>query len=425
MGKIIHVSVSGILKKQNQFFLVKRSVEQRYFPGYWCFPGGKVSKEDGSDDDRYYRTLVRELKEELDVDISRYDCKRIDTTTTPEFAPYRFENHFFLIEVDDEITIKLDGEHSDSKWIDSKDIESFFQDPKCLTIPPIPFYLNALSNKLVLAYESKYLDQEKEILVAQYLPDVVFYMVPSKALPPSKHTNVLLIGQDAKLLIDPSPKNEEHVDLLINEFKNKKIKFIFISHWHPDHHEFASVFSTELKAPLLMSKATLENILEHWGNDYFQGVDIKIIEAKGHIELSGTRYQVKAHYGHANGQLGLSPLDKSWVFVSDVFQGTGSVVVENMNDYINCLNDLIAYPDETIFIPSHGFPVGGNFHLKRLLFHRLDREKQVESYLLLGLDEDQIFEKIYPDLDNAMKRYALKNIRGHIQRIQGNLTSNS
>ena len=429
MGKLVHQSVSGILRYNQQSFLVQRSYLQRYFPGYWCFPGGKVSKIDseGHDgEDVYRRALIREFQEELGIDITDSHLRFLDTTLTPDFAPYRFENHFFVIELNQRPEIKLDGEHRDGFWIRDDEIDSFFSKNDVLTIPPILFFLNKLAkDDRASVYKSEYLDSKQELVVARYLHSIISYMVPSQALPPSRHTNVLLIGNSEHLLVDPSPRNEEHVEILVGEFKKYNVKSILISHWHPDHHQFVSAFASKLNVPILLTSTSLSQINNRWGDDYFNQCEVNIIQPEDEIVLDDIKLKVKSHDGHALGQVGLETEDQSWVFVSDVFQGVGSVVVEDMEAYIPTLESLLKYPEDTIYIPSHGFPIQGHNQLSLLLKHRLDREKQVAKRLHQGKTSAEILSEIYPDLAEGMKRYALKNIEGHIKRIQNMDTLNS
>lgn len=56
--------VCGIIYKDDKVFICKRK-PHKSLGGYWEFPGGKV--EEGEE---YEDSLIRELKEELDMDVS-------------------------------------------------------------------------------------------------------------------------------------------------------------------------------------------------------------------------------------------------------------------------------------------------------------------------------------------------------------------
>lgn len=60
--KYIH-AVVGIIKKENKFLIAERPKDKPY-SGYWEFPGGKIEPNETA-----YTALVRELKEEIGIDI--------------------------------------------------------------------------------------------------------------------------------------------------------------------------------------------------------------------------------------------------------------------------------------------------------------------------------------------------------------------
>ncbi len=53
------------------------------YPNMWCFPGGGVQKGEEPID-----AAVREIKEELDLDVERGECKFLTTYTHDEYIDY-------------------------------------------------------------------------------------------------------------------------------------------------------------------------------------------------------------------------------------------------------------------------------------------------------------------------------------------------
>lgn len=60
------VNVSAVIKKDDQFLLIKRADDEEVFPGLWGIPGGTVEPIDRSLED----ALARECKEEVGIEIS-------------------------------------------------------------------------------------------------------------------------------------------------------------------------------------------------------------------------------------------------------------------------------------------------------------------------------------------------------------------
>lgn len=67
MAKIIR-AVAGILKKNNQVFMASRPLGKVHALS-WEFPGGKLEAGEGAID-----ALIRELKEEIGVEVQAADC---------------------------------------------------------------------------------------------------------------------------------------------------------------------------------------------------------------------------------------------------------------------------------------------------------------------------------------------------------------
>lgn len=107
--KIIKVICGVIINEKNEILITQKGDKVNY--GKWEFPGGKVNKDE---DD--FTCLIRELKEELDLDV----------VPQKELLSYNFKN-FNLIFVSGriksgKITLR---EHLDFKWVSFLLIDSF------------------------------------------------------------------------------------------------------------------------------------------------------------------------------------------------------------------------------------------------------------------------------------------------------------
>lgn len=108
-----------ILSRDNKFLLQQRDENSKQFKHRWCFPGG--GSEEGED---YAETLVREVKEEYDIDIKFEDC-----TFLMEHSMAR-GNHVFICPIDNTQEPVL-HEGADMKWMTLDEIKKidlgFFQ----------------------------------------------------------------------------------------------------------------------------------------------------------------------------------------------------------------------------------------------------------------------------------------------------------
>jgi len=68
--------VVGIIPNSSKEILVTQRPRQKSYSGYWEFPGGKIEKNES-----VYQALVRELKEELDIEVLAAEpWKKLDYT---------------------------------------------------------------------------------------------------------------------------------------------------------------------------------------------------------------------------------------------------------------------------------------------------------------------------------------------------------
>ncbi len=99
--------VCGILIWNDKVLIGKRKLTNEHQPGKWEFPGGKMEEGETIDE-----TIIREFKEELDIDISAFHELRTLNDENVEFTP---------------MIVKLEGgkakllEHEEIKFVDKKE----------------------------------------------------------------------------------------------------------------------------------------------------------------------------------------------------------------------------------------------------------------------------------------------------------------
>ena len=74
--------VCGILIWNDRILVGKRKQTNKHHPGKWEFPGGKMEEGETFDE-----TIIREFKEELDIDISAFHELRTLEEKNIEFTP--------------------------------------------------------------------------------------------------------------------------------------------------------------------------------------------------------------------------------------------------------------------------------------------------------------------------------------------------
>lgn len=122
------IVLTGILRDNDLFLVVKRNENDDLYPGAWEFPGGHL--EDGE-------TLKDGLKRELMEEIGY--TEDFNPIITHYFDEVKEKNNElihdleidFIVNVDkSKVNVKLSEEHSDYKWVskDSDYLDEFIKD---------------------------------------------------------------------------------------------------------------------------------------------------------------------------------------------------------------------------------------------------------------------------------------------------------
>ena len=117
------IVLTGILKDNDLYLVVKRNNNDDLFPGAWEFPGGHLE-----DNETIFEGLKRELKEEIGYDLV---SKPIITNYSDSIKNniHKIELDFFINVNKDDINVILSDEHSDYKWVtkDSELLDDFIK----------------------------------------------------------------------------------------------------------------------------------------------------------------------------------------------------------------------------------------------------------------------------------------------------------
>ncbi len=442
MSRIID-AVSIILTCGDEIFIIQRQNFLKAFPGYWAFPGGKVESDDDklTIDENHFKAMnpkligavVREAEEELGINlgdlyksggITAWDF--IGLATTPDFNPLRFATYFFKINLKEKPKFVVDANEAQfAEWMKAADLLHKYEHGEVLAVPPVIKVIQELGKNLALT-EIKDLnfefDGENEVPFIENLKGMIQIMPLSNTLPPATRTNAFLIGDQFKLIIDPSPKDEAEYLKFKTTLSHFVVSGIFITHQHPDHHQFSPRLARELKVKMILSQYTHERLLQK-DPEYFAGVEVEFAKDGDHLtSWLGRPVYVHAIPGHDEGQLALAPDNMRWFLAGDLFQGIGTVVIGgsegDMKKYFTTLEKVIAYNPMVVF-PSHGIGLGGPNILQKTLEHRKMREEQVLIAHQKGASAEEMLKEIYAEISPKLWPYALENINKHLDKLRG------
>lgn len=110
-NKMGRVSLTIIFNNENKILLLKRSKSTNWCPNCWALVGGKIEANESPEEG-----LVREVKEETQIDLVKYKLKKI----------IKFDNileYLYISKVDND-KVQLNGEHSEYKWYSLNEIKT-------------------------------------------------------------------------------------------------------------------------------------------------------------------------------------------------------------------------------------------------------------------------------------------------------------
>ena len=98
-----------------EVLLLQRTARDGGTGGAWVFPGGRVEDEDRRGTGRdpviaLQRSAVRETREEAGLELDGESLLYISRWITPEVASRRFDTHFYATRLQEEATVRVDGQ---------------------------------------------------------------------------------------------------------------------------------------------------------------------------------------------------------------------------------------------------------------------------------------------------------------------------
>jgi len=192
-------------------------------------------------------------------------------------------------------------------------------------------------------------------------------------------TNTYLVGIDEVAVIDPGPDDKKHVDAIIGASMRERVRWVVLTHTHPDHSP----------ATARLVKATKAEVLAFGAKRDKDGGEFTIDRALGEGDtVEGTEFGLEVLHtpGHSPNHLCFLLEEERVLFTGDtVLDGMYSVVSParggDMAAYIKTLERLKRLRLSRI-APGHGDVIEEpRARLDDYLAHRKLREQQVMRVL--------------------------------------------
>jgi len=237
---------------------------------------------------------------------------------------------------------------------------------------------------------------------------------PNPGMMTGPGTNSYLVGTAEVAVIDPGPDEASHVDALV-EAGRQRIRWIVVTHTHPDHAPAA--------APL--AERTGAEVLGFGPRDGFVP-DRSVDEG---FELAGDDFCLRALHtpGHASNHLCWLLEGERVLFSGDhVMQGSTVVIAPpdgDMAAYLRSLRVLLELdPPLRAIAPGHGSLIeDAAAAVSAVVAHRLERESAVARALSTAgrARVDDLLPVVYADVHEALYPVARYSLWAHLRKLAG------
>ncbi len=230
-------------------------------------------------------------------------------------------------------------------------------------------------------------------------------------------TNCYLVGRREVAVIDTGMDDPAHVQHLA-EAGGGRIRWILITHKHPDHWPGSRRLSEQTGAPVLAHPATLQSM----GPGEFHA-DRHL--ADGDV-LRAAEFTLRCLHtpGHAADHLCFLLEDEGLLFAGDHVMDGSTVVISppdgDMKEYVESLQRLAGLPLATI-APAHGRLLAEpRTVLETIIEHRLMRERMVVDALRAAPPATipELVERIYTDVPQALHPVAAHSVYAHLLKLR-------
>ena len=241
---------------------------------------------------------------------------------------------------------------------------------------------------------------------------VVRVTAPNPSMMTGPGTNSYLVGTDELAVVDPGPDDPGHLDALA-DLGDGRIRWIVVTHTHPDHAPGAAGLAARTGASLL-------------GFSERDGFVPTCAVGEG-FELRDAGFVLRALHtpGHASNHLCWLSVDEQMLFSGDhVMEGSTVVIAPpdgDMAQYLASLRRLLALvPPVVTIAPGHGSLITDPAAtIEAVIDHRLARERAVLNALTRAgrATVDELLPTVYADVDEARHPVARKSLWAHLRKL--------
>ncbi len=246
---------------------------------------------------------------------------------------------------------------------------------------------------------------------------IVRLLAPNAGMMTGPGTNTYLIGTAEIAVLDPGPASGKHIDA-IQQCATGPIRWILVTHTHPDHSPGASKLAAATGAELLGQPPPPGRV-----QDKTFKPD-RILHDGDVLETGEFLLRAVHTPGHASNHLCYRHEESRWLFTGDHIMSGSTVVIDppdgNMTHYLESLERLKSL-DLAALAPGHG-PIIENPDelIDWLIDHRMKREAKVVASLKSHpeLTVTELTPFVYDEVDKKLHHLAERSLLAHLLKLE-------
>lgn len=251
----------------------------------------------------------------------------------------------------------------------------------------------------------------------QLAPGVRRLVAPNPSMMTGPGTNTYLFGLEEVAVLDPGPVIDSHLQS-IQEIADAPIRWVIVTHTHPDHSP-AALELARLTGAELVGRPPPDG--QH--QDMTFAPD-RVLEDGDRLSVDGADIEVIRTPGHASNHICLRHVELNWVFTGDHVIDGSTVVIDppdgNMKHYLESLSKVKALRPAAL-APGHGELIRDpDRAIDWIIEHRLERETKVVAALREnpGLTSMELVPQVYKDVDKKLYGWAERSLLAHLLKLK-------
>ena len=248
-------------------------------------------------------------------------------------------------------------------------------------------------------------------------PGISRILAPNPSIMTGPGTNTYVIGDKEVAVIDPGPAIPAHADAIVATTPGS-IRWILVTHTHPDHSPGARMLAERTGAQLLGMPAPEGPHQDHTFRPDRELADGEVLEtAEFALEAVHTP-------GHASNHLCFRHAATGWLFTGDHIVDGSTVVINppdgNMQHYLESLHKVRDMQCAAL-APAHGEIVADpNRVIDWIIGHRLEREAKVVAAMHAHPNSTirELVPRVYTDVPTKLFGWAERSLLAHALKLE-------